>query len=122
MTVAEWGAAQELREEVQQLRIDIRQVMSKQMTVTGNARVETTGNECCIRINTSSRAADYADAEKARITNLSHSDMPSTIVDISGTFQNPDDRYLAVISRVAASRIEAVGENMIDIRIQPAGE
>lgn len=93
------------------------------LTVTGRARIQQTdGESCCIRINTRSRAANFADFREAKITNLSHPDTPSTVVDIRGTFRNSDSNYIAVLSREAASLIEASAAGTIDIRIEPIEE
>lgn len=124
--VNEMAQVQTMQEAVDETRSDIRELLAEvrgyrfdQLTVTGWARIQQGGTECCIRVNTMSKADEYANFEKARITNLSHAESPSTIVNISGTFRDADGSYLAVLSGVAAARIEAGLEDRIDIRIEP---
>ena len=109
------------QQDVMQMQRALEELTFEIRTVSGWARVQESNSvsECCMRINTSSVAAKYANEEKARVTNLSHPDRPSTVVNISGTYRNSDREYLAVLSELAGNRIEAEKNSQIDIIIQP---
>lgn len=109
-----------LGEAIQQMSIDFKQFKQISLTVFGRARVlNDTAGECYIRINTAGRGSNYIGSPKARITNLSNEDTPAIEVPITGTFRNAEADYIAVLSRLAGSRIEARPGAWIDIKLEP---
>lgn len=102
-----------------QIAIDVAGIKKNMMTVTGRATVRNFGEIACLRINSMSRAALYAKLEKARVTNMSSAELPSVVVKIDGVFQHADENYLAIMSKHAASLIDADAGTSVNIRIEP---
>jgi len=120
-------ATQQMRQQIEQQTIILRRVADDTaamkrdlLTVTGRAVIRDIGNDTCLRVNSLSRAAKYANMEKARITNLTSSEMPSVVVQIEGTFQNADESWLATLSQHAGKLIDARAGESIKVRIEPA--
>lgn len=114
------GDMEKLNRAMEQISIDFRQFKTISLRVFGRARIQDNqANECYIRINTAGRAANYVGAAEAKVTNLSNEDTPAIEVPITGTFRNAEADYIAVLSGLAGSRLEARPGSWIDIKIEP---
>lgn len=107
---------------LKQIAEDVAGIKKNVMTVTGRAMVRDFGDTACLRINTKSRAAMYADMDRARVTNMSSSEMPSVVVKIEGKYQDADENFLAIMSARAGSLIDALPNRNVAIRIEPVEE
>jgi hypothetical protein len=98
---------------------DVAGIKKNILTVTGKATIRDFCTDACVRINTSGKAAAYAKMDRARITNLTSSEMPSVIVKIEGTFMRSDENDLVILSNKAGSLLDAKQNVSLSIRIEP---
>lgn len=114
---------QRQQEILAQIAKDVDEVKRATLTVTGVAKVQNDGgDESCILINTEGNAFMYAQAPRARITNMSSQEQQSVVVKVNGTFQHPDSNYIVLLSKKAGAMLDLQPGRMAKIRIEPAEE
>lgn len=104
-----------------QIAGDVAVIKKQTMTVVGNAKI-IAGDESYMLINTTGKAAQYAEQKKARVTNIGHADALSVLIQITGTLRNENENNIAVLSKKAAMLLGEPAAAFMRVRIEPEGK